>query len=266
MMLSAEAMMVAVLTMTLLLTRPRAAERLSAVAGDVPDTATAALAGVLRKAAAQADGEGETQGLAGQSAPGMGLAASIAAVAAASRAGATAYAAFASLGGDGFASQSLSERRIRDVLDRRKSKDETAAQVATVAADCMMAASLSGRLGCSLADCLDVVGRDHRRSCMMRDARRTAFAVPKATVSLLMGLPAATILLGELMGAGPLRFLLSSAQGHVCLALGGFGYVVGAVWMAAMLRAGGDGQSGGRGGRVGRGDCDGHGRADAGAP
>lgn len=263
MMPSLGALLVAVVTVALLLTRPRAISRLEDMdgsaradapskcyvtagvrAGDFacadarPCTAHMDDAAAYSQDDARAFGARACRARASRSGAGsgMGMAASVAAVAASARAGASPYAAFASLSDGGFAAATLTERRIREVLDACASKDETPAQVAAVASGCMMAASLSGQLGCSLADCLDVVGSDYRRSCMLRDLRRNAFAVPKATASLLMVLPAATLLLGELMGAGPLRFLFASSPGHVCLTLGGFGYVAGTVWMMSMMR------------------------------
>lgn len=75
-----------------------------------------------------------------------------------------------------------------------------------VAFELAVACAMCERSGCSLADCLDVVGENHRISRLLHDSRRSAFAVPRATAALLGALPLVTIGLGELLGARRCRY------------------------------------------------------------
>ena len=57
-----------------------------------------------------------------------------------------------------------------------------------------------------------------KRRRLLDDLRANAFAMPQATVKLLMALPLLTVMLGECMGAHPLRFLVEDVKGWMCLA------------------------------------------------
>ncbi|RSX53637.1 ppilus assembly protein [Bifidobacterium goeldii] len=173
---------------------------------------------------------------AGSPADHVGIAAVIAAVNAHVRAGGNAVDEFERHMGHAFATNTLTYSRIRAVLMKRRREGENDRQVAVIAAELAAACALSDRTGCSLAHCLDVVGADHRRLRMLADLRRSAFAVPQATVVLLSILPLGAVLLGELFGADPLRFLFGTVQGNACLVVGCFAYVLGVSWMTVMMR------------------------------
>lgn len=63
-----------------------------------------------------------------------------------------------------------------------------------------------------------------------------AFAMPKATMKLLMALPLLTVLLGEGMGAHSLAFLVSGVKGLACLGFALCCYTFGLIWIRALMR------------------------------
>ncbi|MEJ5921504.1 pilus assembly protein [Bifidobacterium thermophilum] len=116
-------------------------------------------------------------------------------------------------------------------------RDGESAYLERIAVEVCAAARLSGRLGCELGPCLDAVGVSFRRAVGRDRLVAQAAAMPKATVKLLLALPAGTWAFGMLLGANPLAVLCASPAGWVCLMLGAGGYVSGALWVRAMLRA-----------------------------
>ena len=130
----------------------------------------------------------------------------------------------------------LTAAKLADVFAGRRLPDETMAQAMQAAQGGYAASIVSDRLGCKAAPCLEAVLAAYRHMRLTQNLRSQAFAVPKATVGLLSALPAVTVVLGELMGARPLAFLLGSRQGLVCLALGGCCYAAGLAWMRALMR------------------------------
>ena len=130
----------------------------------------------------------------------------------------------------------MTASRLKRLLMRQRMPGESAAQAEHVAFELAVACAMCERSGCSLADCLDVVGENHRISRLLHDSRRSSFAVPRATAALLGALPLVTIGLGELLGARPVQVLFGSAQGNACLAVGGAGYALGLLWMSSMMR------------------------------
>ena len=152
------------------------------------------------------------------------------------RAGGMISGVLADVDGSGFAGVPLTASRLKRLLMRQRMPGESAAQAEHVAFELAVACAMCERSGCSLADCLDVVGENHRISRLLHDSRRSAFAVPRATAALLGALPLVTIGLGELLGARPVQVLFGSAQGNACLAVGGAGYALGLLWMSSMMR------------------------------
>ena len=67
--------------------------------------------------------------------------------------------------------------------------------------------------------------------------RDTALAGPRATVRLLSVLPFVGLGLGVLMGVDPLRVLLGSTVGRLCLGLGLALVILGRWWSASMIAA-----------------------------
>ncbi|WP_236023752.1 pilus assembly protein [Bifidobacterium miconis] len=166
----------------------------------------------------------------------VGIAAVIASACATLRGGGSLVQAFAEQSERGFAVHRLTEPRIRELLAERALPKETPSQINRVSAEITVAARIGERLGCPAASCLEAVGETYRRTRKLEDLRTQVFAVPKATIRLLSGLPAAAILLGELMGSHPIAFLFGSAQGLLCLALGLCCYIAGLAWTHALLR------------------------------
>jgi tight adherence protein B len=67
-------------------------------------------------------------------------------------------------------------------------------------------------------------------------ARRSAFAGPRATGRILLGLPVAGIALGALLGADPVGTLVSTGPGRILLAAGSALTLGGWWWMRSLLR------------------------------
>lgn len=161
----------------------------------------------------QADGRdgsvvGEPTGNAVASAPlpHMASVACVAALQASVRSGATLVQAFEELGGCAFATPELTRSRIEMVLRCRCPPEEQGGQMRRLSAELYAARQLSMALGCETSRCLAAVLASLKRQRLLNDLRRNAFAMPQATVKLLMALPLLTVLLGEGMGARPLAF------------------------------------------------------------
>ena len=75
-----------------------------------------------------------------------------------------------------------------------------------------------------------------KRQRLLDDLRTNAFAMPKATMKLLMALPLLTVLLGEGMGAHSLAFLVSGVKGLACLGFALCCYTFGLIWIRALMR------------------------------
>lgn len=187
-----------------------------------------------------------------------GIEAAMAAVIARVRAGADVAEAFQEQGGIRYSSPRITAGRAAAMLRRHAAKDEDEGRIAVAARHLTAACRLSERLGCETSRCLEAVMAEHGRKRRTDDLRRQAFAVPRATIRLLSALPAATVLLGELMGARPLAFLLGAPRGWCVLALGCLWYGAGMVWTVRLLGGFMDGPpSGAKAGRPGpSGDAD----------
>lgn len=126
---------------------------------------------------------------------------------------------------------------IAALLQTHRLTEETDAQIRAAAHGICAAYGVSRRLGCPAARCFEAVRESYARLRLREDLRRNAFAVPRSTVRMLMGLPAVTVALGELLGAHPLSVLFGSVQGMCCLLLGSICYAVGAAWMHRLMLA-----------------------------
>ena len=171
----------------------------------------------------------EACGMSSDTASGIGSA--IAAIIARTASGGSAVDAFQEQLGARFATPRITAERAAEMLHRHASKDDTEHDIARTAGQLASACALSERLGCEVSRCLQSVSDSYRRECKARDLRREAFAAPKATIRLLSALPLATVLLGELMGAKPVAFLLGSPTGMVCLIGGICWYGLGLLWI-----------------------------------
>lgn len=137
-----------------------------------------------------------------------------------------------------FATKVLSLERSYALLWRCRSESESPAQVQEIALALTAAYRLSEELGCEAARSVDAAAMAYRRSRNVDELRSKAFSMPKATVRLLSILPFVAIAVGELIGIPVLSFLFTKRLGMLCLVLGCCSYVLGVIWMRALLRHG----------------------------
>ena len=109
-------------------------------------------------------------------------------------------------------------------------------QVEQLSGELYAACQLSLTLGCETGRCLQAVAESLKRQRLLDDLRANAFAMPKATVKLLMALPLLTVLLGEGMGAHSLAFLVSGVKGLACLGFALCCYTFGLIWIRALMQ------------------------------
>ncbi|MGH3325873.1 MAG: type II secretion system F family protein, partial [Streptomyces sp.] len=106
--------------------------------------------------------------------------------------------------------------------------------------------------GAGLAEGLDRVAGALRAERDQREELRAQLAGPRSTAVVLALLPGFGLLLGGAMGAGPLRVLLHSPAGLVCLVVGGLLEWAGLAWVARLVRtAEGAGKAGKTGAAAG---------------
>lgn len=170
----------------------------------------------------------------GPAPPRTGLAPAIAAVIAHVRNGGDTVDAFEEQGGRRFAVRELTAERVRSVL-RTRATDEEKDEVDELAGMTVAACTLSHTLGCSMVRCLEAVVSRHRHIERMRRLREGAFAMPRATVRLLSGLPLLTVAIGTALGARPLAFLLSGGAGTLCLMAGAWCHALGTLWLRVLF-------------------------------
>ena len=90
--------------------------------------------------------------------------------------------------------------------------------------------TLAQRHGLPLADVLDAVGRDLDQRTRFARQVLARMAGPRASATVLALLPALGILLGEAMGADPLRYLTTPGPGQVVLIAGSTLLCAGVTW------------------------------------
>ncbi|MBW3089925.1 pilus assembly protein [Bifidobacterium sp. 82T25] len=168
--------------------------------------------------------------------PRVGIAQVIASAIARMKGGGTLLESFEEQYGRRFAVPKLTATRLTVLFETRRLPDESSTQIHQAASGVAAASTLSDELGCQAAPCLEAVLAAYRQLRLTQHLTAQAFAVPRATIGLLSVLPAATVALGELMGAKSLAFLLGSSRGLVCLALGGCCYVAGLAWVHALMK------------------------------
>ena len=117
---------------------------------------------------------------------------------------------------------------------RRGDRAGSAATVWRSVAACIETAEASGS---PLAAVLDRLAAQLEADADAAAARAVALAGPTATAKVLSVLPLAGLGLGMLMGADPLRLLLSTPLGAGCLVLGAGLTVLGRWWSARLVRA-----------------------------
>ncbi|QMU79937.1 hypothetical protein GXW83_01645 [Streptacidiphilus sp. PB12-B1b] len=100
-------------------------------------------------------------------------------------------------------------------------------------AACWQVASATGA---GLAAGLDRVAEGLRAERALHETLRAELAGPRSTAALLAALPLFGLLLGAGLGADPLRVLLHTPSGLVCLLLGGLLEAAGITWTARIAR------------------------------
>ncbi|WP_088284540.1 type II secretion system F family protein [Kineosporia sp. A_224] len=128
-------------------------------------------------------------------------------------------------------------RGAADLLARERS---AASPPGPVPADVLrwlaVATAVSDRTGAPAADCVDRLSAAVRSELAAADERAAALAGPQATAQVLGWLPAAGLALGALVGADPVRVLLLTGPGRLCLAAGLLLWVTGRAWSGALVR------------------------------
>jgi tight adherence protein B len=98
------------------------------------------------------------------------------------------------------------------------------------------AVRLSARTGCSLAGVVTAVEDDLRARLHAEQELRSAVAGPRASATVLAGLPVLGLLMGSGVGADPWRVLTTTGRGTVLLVLGVALELAGTAWSARLVR------------------------------
>lgn len=106
----------------------------------------------------------------------------------------------------------------------------------TAAAGVAAGWALAQRTGAPLADVLAAAVRGLRRDLATAAELEAALAAPRATARMLGVLPLGGLVLGELVGAGPLRVLATTRPGQLC-AVGGAALLALSHWWMRRLVA-----------------------------
>jgi tight adherence protein B len=110
--------------------------------------------------------------------------------------------------------------------------DEPARALLRIAA----AVRLSAHTGCSLAGVVGAVEDDLRARLHAEQELRSAVAGPRASATVLAGLPVLGLLMGSGVGADPWRVLTTTGTGTVLLVLGVALELAGTTWSARLVR------------------------------
>jgi tight adherence protein B len=110
--------------------------------------------------------------------------------------------------------------------------DEPARALVRIAA----AVRLSARTGCSLAGVVTAVEDDLRARLRAGQELRSAVAGPRASATVLAGLPVLGLLMGSGVGADPWRVLTTTGTGTVLLVVGVALELAGTAWSGRMVR------------------------------
>ncbi|TFV60858.1 UNVERIFIED_ORG: pilus assembly protein TadB [Bacillus sp. AZ43] len=114
----------------------------------------------------------------------------------------------------------------------QRDSGDVAAALGRVAA----AVRLSVRTGCSLAAVAAAVEDDLRARQRARQELRTATAGPRASATLLAGLPVLGLAMGSGVGADPWEVLTTTGTGQVLLVVGVALEVAGLAWTGRLVR------------------------------
>ena len=98
------------------------------------------------------------------------------------------------------------------------------------------AVRLSGRTGCSLAAVVGAVEDDLRGRVRQTEELRAATAGPRASASLLAGLPLVGLLMGSGVGADPWHVLTATGPGNALLVAGVGLEIAGITWSGRLVQ------------------------------
>jgi tight adherence protein B len=108
-------------------------------------------------------------------------------------------------------------------------------QSATLRADALRILNLSRRTGASAATALAQLAHAERKRVELEHQLDGEFAVPKATVRLVIALPIAVLVFAQILGLPLLEVLITERAGQISVALGVVLLLVGRRWSRRIL-------------------------------
>jgi tight adherence protein B len=125
---------------------------------------------------------------------------------------------------------------LRLGIDPDPARSAPPAETGEVLTRVACAVRLSARTGCSLAAVVTAVEDDLRARARAETELRAAVAGPRASTSVLAGLPVLGLLMGSGVGADPWRVLTTTGTGTVLLVAGVALEGAGLAWSARLVR------------------------------
>ncbi|NSX25800.1 type II secretion system F family protein [Gardnerella vaginalis] len=122
-------------------------------------------------------------------------------------------------------------KNIKNYKNAKKQKD-----IRKIAQSLMSVYKLSNSIGCPMADCVQAVADSYYANKRVDDLSAEVFAMPKATIKLLIALPFLSLLTGQLLGANPILMIFTNYKGYTLLSVGMAFYAVGVIWVARILK------------------------------
>ena len=122
-------------------------------------------------------------------------------------------------------------KNIKNYKNAKKQKD-----IRKIAQSLMSVYKLSNSIGCPMADCVQAVADSYYANKRVDDLSAEVFAMPKATIKLLIALPFLSLLTGQLLGANPILMIFTSYKGYTLLSVGMAFYAVGVILVARILK------------------------------
>lgn len=122
-------------------------------------------------------------------------------------------------------------KNTKNYKNAKKQKD-----IRKIAQSLMSVYKLSNSIGCPMADCVQAVADSYYANKRVDDLSAEVFAMPKATIKLLIALPFLSLLTGQLLGANPILMIFTSYKGYTLLSVGMAFYAVGVIWVANILK------------------------------
>lgn len=122
-------------------------------------------------------------------------------------------------------------KNTKNYKNAKKQKD-----IRKIAQSLMSVYKLSNSIGCPMADCVQSVADSYYANKRVDDLSAEVFAMPKATIKLLIALPFLSLLTGQLLGANPILMIFTNYKGYTLLGVGMAFYAVGVIWVARILK------------------------------